>query len=52
MRSLKLTNIGQLVTFNSGQDEMVVLENTEIGIEGNTIVEIGANLGDADQLIN
>jgi imidazolonepropionase len=52
MRSLKLTNIGQLVTFNSGQDEMVVLQNTEITIEGNTIVEIGENLGDADQLIN
>ena len=52
MSSLKLTNIGQLVTFNSGQDEMVVLENTEITIEGNTIVEIGENLGDADQRIN
>ena len=52
MNSLKLTNIGQLVTYDSPRDEMVVLENTEIAIEGNTIVEIGANLGDADQLIN
>ena len=52
MNSLKLTNIGQLVTYDSPRDEMVVLENTEIAIEGNTIVEIGANLGEADQLIN
>ena len=52
MNSLKLTNIGQLVTYDSPRDDMVVLENTEIAIEGNTIVEIGANLGEADQLIN
>ena len=52
MSSLKLTNIGQLVTFDCEKNDMVILENTDIAIDGNIIVELGENLGDADQVIN
>ena len=52
MNSLKLINIGQLVTYDSMKNEMVVFENTEIAIEGNHIKEVGQNLGDADQIFD
>ena len=52
MSSLKLSNIGQLVTFDCEKNDMVILENTDIAIDGNIIVELGENLGDADQVIN
>jgi imidazolonepropionase len=52
MNSLKLINIGQLVTYDSVKNEMVVFENTEIAIEGNHIKEVGQNLGDADQIFD
>lgn len=52
MNSLKLTNIGQLVTYDSQQEEMVVSQNVEIAIEGNQICEIGAKLNDADQILD
>jgi len=52
MSSLKLSNIGQLVTFDCEKNDMVILENTEIAIDGNIIVEVGENLGDTDQVIN
>ncbi|SVA21626.1 uncharacterized protein METZ01_LOCUS74480 [marine metagenome] len=52
MPSLKLSNIGQLVTFDCEKNDMVILENIEIVIDGNIIVELGENLGDADQVIN
>ena len=52
MSSLKLTNIGQLITYDCEKNDMVILENTEIAIDGNIIVELGENLGDADQVIN
>jgi len=52
MKSLKLSNIGQLVTFNSEHQEMVVLEQVDIAIEGDTIVEIGKNLNPTDDQID
>jgi len=52
MKSLTLSNIGQLVTFNSEQQEMVVLEQVDVAIEGDTIVEIGKNLSPADDQID
>lgn len=52
MKSLKLTNIGQLVTYNSEQQDMVVLENVEIAMEGGNIIEIGENLNSADEQID
>ena len=52
MKSLKLRNIGQLVTYDSIQGEMLSLNNSEIAIEGNRIVEIGQNLNDADKNID
>ena len=38
MFSLKLSNVGQLVTFDSQKNNMVILENTEIAIDDNIIV--------------
>jgi imidazolonepropionase len=50
--SLKLTNIGQLATFNSEMNDMAILENVEIVIEGNQITEVGQKLGDADKIFD
>ena len=52
MDSLKLINIGQLVTFDSEMDEMVALEQVEVVIEGTQFTEVGKNLGDADQILD
>ena len=52
MDSLKLINIGQLVTFDSEMDEMVALEQVEVAIEGTQFTEVGKNLGDADQILD
>ena len=52
MNSLKLINIGKLVTFDTQKGEMVVLDNAEIIIEGAIISAIGINIGDADQVID
>ena len=52
MYSLKLTNIGQLATFNSEMNDMAILENVEIVIEGNQITEVGQKLGDADKIFD
>ena len=52
MKSLKLTNIGQLVTYNSEQQDMVISENVEIAMEGGNIIEIGENLNSADEQID
>ena len=52
MYSLKLTNIGQLATFNSKMNDMAILENVEIVIEGNQITEVGQKLGDADKIFD
>ena len=52
MSAIKLFNIGQLVTFDSNEKEMLCLENTEIVIESHKIKAIGNNLGDADKKIN
>ena len=48
MSSLKLTNIGQLITYDSEVNEMLTHENVEVAIEKNQIVDIGKDLGDAD----
>ena len=52
MKSLKLINIGQLITFETEQDKMVVLNNVEIIIEGDKISAIGSDIGDADQILD
>ena len=52
MNSLKLFNIGQLVTFDSNEKKMLVMYDTEIVIEKNIIKAIGNNLNDADNEFN
>ena len=52
MKSTKLYNIGQLVSYNSIKKEMICMENVEIILEKNKIVEVGENLNDADNIYN
>ena len=52
MSSLKLTNTGQLITYDSEVNEMLTHENVEVAIEKDQIVDIGKDLGDADQIVN
>ena len=52
MSSLKLGNIGSLVSFNSESSEMVTKRQVEIVIENGNIIDIGHKLGDADSFID
>ena len=52
MSSIKLSNIGQLITYDSEAKRMISKDNSEIVIHNRKILEIGNNLGDADQLID
>ena len=52
MLSMKLSNVGQLVTYNSKIMDMSVLDNVEIVIEGHQVIDVGQNLGDTDTLID
>ena len=52
MSSLKLSNVGQLVTYNAETMDMAVRDNVEIVIEGHQVTEVGQNLGDADMVLD
>ena len=52
MSSLKLSNVGQLVTYNAETMDMAVRDNVEIVIEGHQVTEVGQNLGDADTVLD
>ena len=52
MDSIKLINIGILLTYNSINKKMNKLKNVDLVIEGNKIKEIGKNLGSADKIID
>ena len=52
MLSLKLSNVGQLVTYNAETMDMAVRDNVEIVIEGNQVTEVGQDLGDADSVLD
>ena len=52
MSSLKLSNIGQLVTYNAETMDMAVRDNVEIVIEGHQVTEVGQDLGDADTVLD
>ena len=52
MLSLKLSNVGQLVTYNAETMDMAVRDNVEIVIEGHQVKEVGQNLGDADTVLD
>ena len=50
--SLKLTNIGELVTFDSSLEMMVTHSSVEIAIENGRIAAIGTTVGDCDELLD
>jgi len=52
MSSLKLSNVGQLVTYNAETMDMAVRDNVEIVIEGHQVTEVGQDLGDADSVLD
>ena len=52
MSSLKLSNVGQLVTYNAETMDMTVQDNVEIVIEGHHVTEVGQDLGDADSVLD
>tara|TARA_B100001250_G_scaffold397046_1_gene403712 strand:- start:599 stop:1807 length:1209 start_codon:yes stop_codon:yes gene_type:complete len=52
MKSTKLYNVGQLVSYNSIKKEMICMKNVEIILEKNKIVEVGRNLNDTDNVFN
>ena len=52
MNSLKLGNIGSLVSFDSESSKMTSQVEVEIIIENDKIIEIGNKLGNADSFID
>ncbi len=50
--SLKLINIGELVTYNSEKKSMVILKDIEIAIENGKISDIGTLVGDCDEILD
>ena len=50
--SLKLTNIGELATFDSSLDKMVTRTSVEIAIENGRIAAVGTAVGDCDEQID
>ena len=52
MGTLKLFNIGNLVTYNMNDNSMISLKDVEILISEGKIIEIGSKVSDADQLLD
>ncbi len=52
MQSVKLSNIGQLVTYDTTQNKMVKLINHDIVIEDGKVYDIGHELGSADNIFD
>ena len=52
MSTIKLINIGSVVTFNSETQDMEIIVDSEIVIEDARITEIGKNLPSADKIID
>ena len=52
MGTLKLFNIGDMVTFSHKENSMISLKNMEILISNGKIIEIGSKVSDADQLFD
>lgn len=52
MKSTKLKNISNLVSFDTIQNEIISQSNMEIIFENNIIVEVGIKLGSADKTID
>ena len=52
MGTLKLFNIGDMVTFSHKENSMISLKNMEILISNGKIIEIGSKVSDAEQLFD
>ena len=52
MNEVKLINIGNLVTYSSKDNSVVSLEDMEIVISDGKIIDIGRQLGDADEVFD
>ncbi len=52
MGTLKLFNIGNLVTYNMNHNSMISIKDVEILISEGKIIEIGSKVSDADQLLD
>ena len=52
MNSIKLKNIGSLISYDTFQKKVISYENTEIAIENGKIIEIGKKLGSCDNIID
>ena len=52
MKTVKLFNIGNLVTYSADQGAMISLENMEIVFSAGKIIDIGKQLGDTDEVFN
>ena len=52
MKSLKIGNIGELISYNTEKDAMCRYNNVEIIIDKGKILEIGKNLGPADKFFD
>ena len=52
MLTIKLGNIGVLVTYNSKTKKMVSYKDMEVVISGDKVIDIGKKLGDADSFID
>ena len=49
-KSLKLINVGNLLTYNSKKRSMISEKGLEIKVRNGKIIEIGKNLKNADQI--
>ena len=52
MDTLKLFNIGNLVTYNVNENSMICSKGMEILISEGKVIEIGSKVSDADQLLD
>ena len=52
MKTLKLINIGNIVTYSTDSESMISLKDKEIIISGGKVSEIGNSLSDADEVFD
>ena len=52
MKTLKLINIGNIVTYSADSESMISLKDKEIIISGGKVSEIGNSLSDADEVFD
>ena len=52
MKTLKLINIGNIVTYSTDSETMISLKDKEIIISDGKVSEIGNSLSDADEVFD